>query len=204
MGNSTGNNSKKVFCETLIRAERARKGTDTAWDEWCRLHAGGSAWGVPGGSAFRRPRKSADRQTWRAQDWGRPSQVAGYADGGSLLASRVTREAARLGQTLLCTAAFFSSLGRAGAGGHDTCDVLIPGGCCPASVGTNGFPEVGSQWCHQAWMTWAQEYPLGGYSLLTTWECPPVEPESWDWGRQRGGTPRVSGASVRSLGCLPA
>ena len=53
-------------------------------------------------------------------------------------------------------------------------------------------------------MTWAQEYPLGGYSLLTTGECPPVEPESWDWGRQRGGTPRVSGASVRSLGCLPA
>lgn len=136
MGKSTGNNSRKVFYETLLRAERARKGADTlgrAVQSPCwRL----SWWGCLGGSAFRRPRKSEDRQTWRAQDCGRPSQVAGYADGGSLLVSRVTREAARLGQTLLCTAAFFSSLGRSGAGGHNTCDVLIPRGYCPASVGT--------------------------------------------------------------------
>lgn len=65
--------------------------------------------------------------------------------------SRVTREAARFGQTLLCTAAFFSSLGRSGAGGHNTCDVLIPRGCCPASVGTRvprgGLSQPGHQAC---------------------------------------------------------
>ena len=37
-------------------------------------------------------------------------------------------------------------------------------------------------------MMWAQEYLLGGYSLLTTGERSPVEPESWG---QRG-APRVS------------
>lgn len=107
--------------------KRARKGADTlgrAVQSPCwRL----SWWGASGALLSGRP---GSQRTDRP---GGP-RTAETPPGGGLcrwwqpLVSRVTREAARLGQTLLCTAASFSL--RPGLGGHNTCDALIPRGYC--------------------------------------------------------------------------